>query len=198
MDHGSGQQHLGEPLDCSRADAFTLQEDGKLRCPAGASLRLSEVRQENAFTRACRLVFPTRPIVSVVLFGRSVWRKAQKVIVRAGSVLFVVFCPHLPRLSVSESLFHSDRYDGWTWQAERFVAPGPLIGTVNTPRSSRLLNTLRGVSLHHVPLVRCVRITAGVGPIGSHATPGGDHRNCVLLSRAFPLFLFSTNPGGIS
>jgi hypothetical protein len=37
------------------ADAFTLQEDGKLRCPAGASLWLSEVRQENAFTRACCL-----------------------------------------------------------------------------------------------------------------------------------------------
>jgi hypothetical protein len=36
-------------------DAFALQEDGKLRCPAGASLWLSEVRQENAFTRACRL-----------------------------------------------------------------------------------------------------------------------------------------------
>jgi hypothetical protein len=31
------------------------REDGKLRCPAGASLWLSEVRQENAFTRARRL-----------------------------------------------------------------------------------------------------------------------------------------------
>lgn len=37
------------------ADAFTLQEAGKLRCPAGASLWLSEVRQENAFTKAGRL-----------------------------------------------------------------------------------------------------------------------------------------------
>ena len=35
-----------------RAEAFTLQENGRLRCPAGASLWLSEVRQENAFTRA--------------------------------------------------------------------------------------------------------------------------------------------------
>jgi hypothetical protein len=33
------------------ADAFVLQEDGKLRCPAGSSLWLSEVRQENAFTQ---------------------------------------------------------------------------------------------------------------------------------------------------
>src|SRR5256884_6125300 len=42
------------------ADAFTLQEDGKLRCPAGASLWLSEWRQENAFTqRAVYLAYQT-------------------------------------------------------------------------------------------------------------------------------------------
>jgi hypothetical protein len=33
------------------AEAFTLQTDGKLRCPAGASLWLSEIRQENEFTQ---------------------------------------------------------------------------------------------------------------------------------------------------
>src|SRR2546425_7965022 len=42
------------------ADAFVLQEDGTLRCPAGASLWLSEVRQENAFTqRAVYLAYQT-------------------------------------------------------------------------------------------------------------------------------------------
>ncbi len=42
------------------ADAFTLQENGKLRCPAGANLWLSEVRQENAFTqRAVYLAYQT-------------------------------------------------------------------------------------------------------------------------------------------
>jgi hypothetical protein len=42
------------------AEAFTLQDDGKLRCPAGASLWLSEVRQENAFTqRAVYLAYQT-------------------------------------------------------------------------------------------------------------------------------------------
>jgi hypothetical protein len=42
------------------ADAFTLQEDGNLRWPAGASLWLSEVRQENAFTqRAVYLAYQT-------------------------------------------------------------------------------------------------------------------------------------------
>jgi hypothetical protein len=42
------------------ADAFTLQENGTLHCPAGASLWLSEVRQENAFTqRAVYLAYQT-------------------------------------------------------------------------------------------------------------------------------------------
>lgn len=42
------------------AESFTLQEDGKLRCPAGASLWLSEIRQENAFTqRAVYLAYQT-------------------------------------------------------------------------------------------------------------------------------------------
>jgi hypothetical protein len=42
------------------AEAFVLQEDGRLRCPAGASLWLSEVRQENAFTqRAVYLAYQT-------------------------------------------------------------------------------------------------------------------------------------------
>jgi Transposase DDE domain len=40
--------------------AFVWQEDGKLRCPTGANLWLSEVRQENAFTqRAVYLAYST-------------------------------------------------------------------------------------------------------------------------------------------
>ena len=42
------------------AEDFVLQEDGKLRCPAGANLWLSEVRQENAVTqRAGYLAYQT-------------------------------------------------------------------------------------------------------------------------------------------
>jgi hypothetical protein len=43
-DAGRGRGRLG-------ADAFTLQDNGTLRCPAGAILWLSERRQENAFTQ---------------------------------------------------------------------------------------------------------------------------------------------------
>ncbi len=50
----------GRAAGCFTADAFTLQENGTLRCPAGASLWLSEVRQENAFTqRAVYLAYQT-------------------------------------------------------------------------------------------------------------------------------------------
>jgi hypothetical protein len=41
------------------ARVFSLQEDGTLHCPAGASLWLSELRQENAFTRASGLCCPS-------------------------------------------------------------------------------------------------------------------------------------------
>jgi hypothetical protein len=42
------------------AEAFVLQENGTLRCPAGSSLWLSELRQENAFTqRAVYAGFPS-------------------------------------------------------------------------------------------------------------------------------------------
>jgi len=60
------------------ADAFTLQEDGKLRCPAGANLWLSEVRQENAFTRALPSIWLIRPTVSAVLCENNVWHPERK------------------------------------------------------------------------------------------------------------------------
>jgi len=74
----------------------------------------------------------TRPIVSVVLSRRSVWREALKAIVLIASVLSVIFCPHLPRLSTSERLFCSAQYDGWMLQDEHSAAPGPPIGRGNT------------------------------------------------------------------
>ena len=82
MDRGSGRRRLDAPPDCSRADAFVLQENGRLRWEARASLWLSEVRQENAFTEAGRLAFPTRLIVSNVLFGSSAWHRGPKAIGR--------------------------------------------------------------------------------------------------------------------
>ena len=48
------------------AKAFVLQENGTLRCPAGASLWLSEVRQETPVTQ--RAIYLARPVGLSVLF----------------------------------------------------------------------------------------------------------------------------------
>ena len=168
------------------ADAFTLQENGRLRCPAGASLWLSEVRQENAFTqRAVYLAYQTDclPLCS----ARAMFSiQEPKAIVRVESVLFAVSCPHLPLLSASLSC--SDQYAGWMWQVDHFVEPGSPTGVGNMWRCFPWLKSSRRPSLLLVHPVPCVRIIAGVGRIGSHATPGGDHRNSVSLSLAFLLF----------
>jgi hypothetical protein len=44
--------------------------------------------------------------------------------------------------------------------------------------------------------VQFVRITAGIGSIGSHRTLGGDHRNYASPWLAFQLFSPSSNQGG--
>ena len=122
MDRGSGRRRLDAPPDCSRADAFVLQENGRLRWEARASLWLSEVRQENAFTEAGRLAFPTRRIVSNVLCGSSAWHRGPKVIGRVALVQSPGSCLRLPWLRASPSF--SDRCAGWMWQDERCAAPG--------------------------------------------------------------------------
>src|SRR5260370_12259370 len=85
------------------AEAFTLQENGRLRCPAGASLWLSEVRQENAFTRAgCLPGLPDR-LSAVFPAGAVPGERRPKEIGRAASVLSAVSCLHLPLLRESPS-----------------------------------------------------------------------------------------------
>lgn len=54
------------------ADAFTLQEDGTLHCPAGATLWFSERRQENGFTEAQQSTWPPWMTVENVHYVSSV------------------------------------------------------------------------------------------------------------------------------
>src|SRR5260370_12081350 len=53
QEYGPWQQAVAFGRAAGRfgADTFVLQEDGTLRCPAGATVWLSEVLQENAFTQ---------------------------------------------------------------------------------------------------------------------------------------------------
>src|SRR5947209_12276891 len=97
------------------AEAFTLQENGRLCCPAGASLWLSEVRQENAFTKAGCLPGLSDGL-SALFFARAVsGERRPKGIEPVALVRSVVSClhPHPYLLSASRSC--SDRSGGWMW-----------------------------------------------------------------------------------
>ena len=59
------------------AEAFSLQENGLLRCPAGASLWLSEVRQENAFTQRAVYVASQTDCPHCELRGQCLGRGAK-------------------------------------------------------------------------------------------------------------------------
>jgi hypothetical protein len=78
MARGSGLRRSDEPQDVSGPRTRVLQEDGKLRCPAGASLWLSEVRQENAFTKAGRLPGLSDGLSDLFEAQSSVWHQEPK------------------------------------------------------------------------------------------------------------------------
>jgi hypothetical protein len=59
------------------AESFTLQENGMLRCPAGANLWLSEVRQENAFTQRAVYVASQMDCPYCELRGQCLGRGAK-------------------------------------------------------------------------------------------------------------------------
>jgi hypothetical protein len=67
------------------AEAFTLQENGMLRCPAGASLWLSEVRQENAFTQRAVYV-ASQTDCPYCECGDNAWDEEPKATMLVGSV----------------------------------------------------------------------------------------------------------------
>jgi hypothetical protein len=77
------------------AETFSLQENGMLQCPAGASLWLSEVRQENAFTQRAVYVASQADCPHCELTSDNVWDEARKAIGLVGSVPFAVSCPVL-------------------------------------------------------------------------------------------------------
>jgi len=59
------------------ADAFTLQENGMLQCPAGKLLWLSEVRQEKAFSQRAVYVALQEDCLCCPLRGQCLARKAK-------------------------------------------------------------------------------------------------------------------------
>jgi hypothetical protein len=59
------------------AEAFTLQENGMLQCPAGAFLWLSEVRQENAYTQRAVYVALQADCMQCSLREQCLWQGAK-------------------------------------------------------------------------------------------------------------------------
>jgi hypothetical protein len=55
MDRGSGPQRSGEPLGASGQMPLPCQSTGRCSAQLGQASLSGEVRQENAFTEACRL-----------------------------------------------------------------------------------------------------------------------------------------------
>ena len=92
------------------AEAFSLQENGMLRCPAGASLWLSEVRQENAFTQRAVYVASQTDCPNCELTSDNAWDEEPRAIVPVGSVPSAVSCPLLHLWS--EILIFSERSAG--------------------------------------------------------------------------------------
>ena len=106
------------------AEDFVLQEDGKLRCPAGASLNFGRSASREGLDESWPSTWTTRRIVNPVLCESSVWHQEPKGIEPVVLVRSVVSClhPHLCLLSTSRSC--SDQSAGWMWLGEHFAAPG--------------------------------------------------------------------------
>ena len=138
-----------------------------------------------------------RAIVSAVLFENNVWRKGPKGIALAGSVPSAASCLHRPLLSKSPSFSArcGSRRRGRSSALPRLDS-STSVG--NMLRCLHWLKSSRRSGLLLVPLVLYVHIIAGVGATGLRATLGADHPNCTSLSQGFPLFLLSTNTGGVS
>jgi hypothetical protein len=78
MAPGSPAGDVGRTRGQIASDAFTFQEDGKLRCPAGASLNFGRGASRECLHESELSTWPTRPTASPVLCENSVWRKAAK------------------------------------------------------------------------------------------------------------------------
>jgi hypothetical protein len=173
------------------ADTFLLQEDGTLRCPAGASLWLSEVRQENAFTQRAVYAASQMDCPHCTLREQCLGRNAKGNRARRGSrgppsLTFSFIC----RTRSSSS--RSDTVGGCSRPSASSHLDRPLAQEV----TSKSFPWKKFQKKHPLPLVllaRSVLIIAGVGTLGLHAMPGGDQPFCALLRLSFPLFLLSAS-----
>lgn len=114
------------------AEAFVLQENGTLRCPAGSSLWRSSLRQENAFTqRSVYAGFPS-DCRACELREQCLGRGARGNRARRKSRVRRLL-PTPSSLEPQTGVLSATRLS-WMWQLAPFAALGRPIGVGNTLR----------------------------------------------------------------
>jgi hypothetical protein len=142
-------------------EAFSLQEDGTLRCPAGASLWLSELRQENTFTQRAVYVAPLENCQGCQLREQCLGRGARGNRARRVSAirrLLPAPCSVEPQsgvltatrwVDVAGRALRRSWMSHWRGQHVEVIALAPIpIGVSPPPRSPRAIRSHRRWSWH--------------------------------------------------
>jgi hypothetical protein len=162
------------------------RENGRLRRPAGASLWLSEVRQENEFSqRAVYLTYQT-DCQQCTLRERCLASGAKGDRARRVSAVRRLLPP--PAVIERKPIILGSMRLSSMWPVERFAVPGSPTGVGNMWRSFPWLGSNWRLNLLLVLPVPSVRIIVGVGMIGCSVMLGRDLRNGASVSLVFLLF----------
>ena len=153
--------HSNEETERLQIVAKFGSSHGMLRCPAGASLNFGRSASREFVHESGPSTSPTRPTVSAVPCGRSVWHRGPKAIVPTGSVLSAVSCPRLPRFEYKPVMLGPMRWadvagrsDRRTWMAHwrrQYVEILPLVQThqevLPPPRPPRAIRQTSALEL---------------------------------------------------
>ena len=191
MARGNGLESRDERLVVSPQMPSPCKRTGRCVAQPRQASTSGEVRQENAFTRACRLSrLPDR--LSQMCSPRAVSRprgQRQSCLSRkSGPSSLACAC----RCGAKACQARTDAVGGCGRSSASPHLEYPTFAG-HTSRCFRLARSSKELLLHRVLLVRCVPIIAGVGRIGSHAMPGRDLHNGTSSSLVFLLFSLSTN-----
>lgn len=169
------------------------RENGRLRCEAWASLWLSEVRQENAFTqRAVSPFLPDRlsavfPAGAVPGIGGQRRSGAPR---KSGPPSLACTCRCCAKAHPARSAAALVDVAGRALRRAWTARLPPTICGGASPDS----NPAGGQAASSSTSCRPAGIIAGVGRIGSHATAGGDLHRCASRRLSYPRFSPSTRP----
>jgi len=117
------------------AEAFSLQENGMLRCPAGASLWLSEIRQENTYTQRAVYVASQTDCPQCALREHCLGRKAKGNRARRVSAVRRLL-PPTRICGAKSSSSGSNTMDRCGWSSPSPYVDGPLAQAIRRDPSA--------------------------------------------------------------